>query len=84
LLTKDTPPLPAGKGGLVVENVFVLDKLSLDIGGKVYELPPSSRMLIFLPPGRYNFTMSDPGHNGRNGTVQIQEGFYLPVRFGEQ
>ena len=84
LLTKDTPLLPTGKGGLVVVNNYVLDDLSLNIANKAYEIPHSSRMLIFLPPGRYTFTMSDPGHNGRNSTIEIQEGYYLPLTFGEQ
>jgi hypothetical protein len=83
MLTQDTPQLPVGMGGLVVVNAYVQDKLSLTIASKAYDIPPSSRMLIFLPPGGYTFTMSDPGHNGRNGSIQIQQGYYLPLKFGE-
>ena len=41
----------------------------MDLGGKLYKIPGSNRMVIFLSPGRYNFSATIPGFAGKTGTT---------------
>jgi hypothetical protein len=80
LLTQDSPPIPTGKGGLIVTNDFS-QELGLEIGGKFYTIPGFGRMVIFLAPGRYTFSVAIPGLAGGSGIVQILENYYVPQEF---
>jgi hypothetical protein len=82
LLTQDLPPIPAGKGALIVVN-HNSGELALDISSKLYKIPGSGRMVIFLAPGRYNFSGTIPGYAGRTGATQIVENFYVQQDYGE-
>jgi hypothetical protein len=81
-LTQDLPPIPPGKGALIVANHYGQD-LDLDIGSQVYKIPGSSRMVIFLLPGHYTFSASVAGHAGRSGATQILENYYVPQDYGQ-
>ena len=83
LLTQDLPPIPVGKGALIVANHYGQDELNLDIGGTVYKIPGSGRMVIFLSPGQYTFSASVGGHAGRSGAFQILENYYVPQDYGQ-
>ncbi len=83
LLTQDLPAIPVGKGALIVTNHYGQDELDLDIDGKVYKIPGSGRMVIFLSPGHYTFSASVAGHAGRSGATQILENYYLPQDYGQ-
>ncbi len=78
--TQNLPPIPAGMGAWVVMNYFS-QELGLDIGGKFYKVPASSRLVIFLPPGRYTFSATIPGYAGGNGITDILENNYTPQDF---
>ena len=81
LLTQDLPPIPAGKGALIVVN-YNSGELALDLSGKLYKIPGSSRMVIFLVPGRYNYSGTIPGFAGKTGTTEIVESFYIQQDYG--
>jgi len=81
LLTNDTPPLPAGKGGLIINNHLGTD-LDYDIGGKVYKVPAYSRMIIFLAPGHYNFSGSAIGYQSKSGATDVLDGYYRNQDWG--
>lgn len=83
LLTQDSPPIPPGMGALIVANHYQQDELDLDMGGKVYKIPGSGRMVIFLAPGRYQYSVSVSGHAGRNGATVIVENYYVPQDYGQ-
>lgn len=83
LLTQDLPSIPFGKGALIVANHYGQDELALDIGGTVYKIPASGRMVIFLSPGHYTFSASVGGHAGRSGAIQILENYYVPQDYGQ-
>ncbi len=83
LLTQDLPPIPAGKGALIVANHYGQDELDLDIGGTVYKIPGSGRMVIFLSPGHYTFSASVAGHAGKSGALEILENYYVPQDYGQ-
>ena len=83
LLTLDFPPIPKGMGALIVVNHYQQDELDLDIGGKVYKVPGSGRMVIFLSPGRHTFSASVAGHAGRSGATEIVENYYIPQDYGQ-
>lgn len=73
--TPEFPPIPRGMGGLIVVNNMG-QELAYDIGNTLYRIPPNSKAIIFLPPGKHNFSATVPGYNGRTGTAEIQEGAY--------
>ena len=81
LLTNDTPPLPAGKGGLIVNN-HLGTELDYDLGDKVYKVPPYSRMIIFLAPGRYNFSASAASYQSKSGSTEVLDGYYRNQDWG--
>lgn len=79
--TPEFPPLPRGMGGLIVANNLG-QELAYDIGNTLYRIPPKSKLVIFLSPGRHNFSATVPGYNGKTGTVEIREGFYHQQLWG--
>ncbi len=81
LLTQDFPPIPTGMGALIVAN-HNSQELDLDISGKLYKIPGLSRMVIFLSPGRYNFSGTIPGYAGRTGATEILESYYIQQDYG--
>jgi hypothetical protein len=82
LLTQDLPPIPTGKGALIVNNHYAQD-LGIDIGGKQYKIPGSGRGVIFLSPGHYTFSFSVVGLAGKTGATDIPENYYVPLDPGE-
>ncbi len=76
-----TPTIPPGMGGLIVVN-FMGDEMNYTIGGKLYKIPGNSQQIIYLPPGKYTFSLDTatgikPLCNTAQGcTVEIQEGKY--------
>lgn len=83
LLTQDLPPIPAGKGALIVTNHYAQAEVGLDIGGKAYKIPASGRMVIFLSPGHYSFSLSVIGLAGKTGATDIPENYYVPLDPGK-
>ncbi len=81
LMTNDTPPLPPGKGGLIINNHFGVE-LNYDLGGKVYQVPPNSRMIIFLAAGKYTFTASAVGYASKSGATEVLDGYYRNQDWG--
>lgn len=75
LLTNDTPPLPGGKGGLIINNRLGTD-LNYNIGGVTYKIPPFSRAIIFLSPGHYNFSASAAAYQSKAGSTDVLDGYY--------
>jgi hypothetical protein len=76
LLTQDFPPIPTGKGALIVVN-HLSRELGLDIGSRLYKIPGLGRMLIFLSPGHYTFSLTIPGYRGYTGATEIVESYYI-------
>lgn len=83
LLTQGLPPIPAGKGALIVTNHYAQDELDLNIADTLYKIPGSGRGVIFLSPGRYTYSASVLGHAGRSGATVIPENFYVPQDYGQ-
>lgn len=79
--TPEFPPIPRGMGGLIVVNNLG-QELAYDIGNNLYRIPPKSKLVIFLSPGRHNFSATVPGYNGKTGTAEIREGFYHQQLWG--
>jgi len=79
--TPEFPPIPRGMGALILFNKYA-QELGFDIGGKFYRVAPNDKLVIFLPPGRYNFSATIPGYAGANGTIEIEEGFYIGQNWG--
>ncbi|MBI3537367.1 MAG: PD40 domain-containing protein [Chloroflexi bacterium] len=75
-------PIPAGMGGLVLTNRYV-QELEIDIGAKLYRVPPSGRTIVFLPPGRQTYSANVPGRGRLSGVVEVQLGKYMEVTFEE-
>jgi hypothetical protein len=50
--------------------------MNFDLAGKVYQIPASGRMVIFLSPGHYNFSASAINYAGRAGTTDVVAGYY--------
>lgn len=79
--TPEFPPIPRGMGGLIIVNNLG-QELAYDIASKLYKVPPKGKVIIFLPPGRHNFSATVPGYNGKTGTAEIKEGFYHQQQWG--
>lgn len=79
--TPEYPPIPRGMGGLIIVNNLG-QELAYDIGNNLYRIPPKSKLVIFLSPGRHNFSATVPGYNGKTGTAEIKEGFYHQQLWG--
>jgi hypothetical protein len=69
-------------GALIIVNHYS-QELDLDLGGKLYKIPGSNRMVIFLSPGRYNFSATIPGFAGKTGTTEVVESYYRTQEYGQ-
>ncbi|MBI5033072.1 MAG: hypothetical protein HZB51_21330 [Chloroflexi bacterium] len=81
LLTNDTPGLPKGMGGLIVVN-HTGTELNYDLAGKVYKVPANGRMIIFLAPGKYTFSVSATNFAGKSGATEVTDGYYRQQDWG--
>jgi len=80
--TSQYPPIPAGMGGLIVSHELGVE-MNYTIGGKLYKVPANGNTIIYLPPGRYQFSFDSAVgvraicNTAEACTVEIQAGRYV-------
>ena len=71
-------------GGLVVINWYG-QEMNFEIGVKPYKVPSSGgQVIIYLPPGKQNYSANILGLGQAGGTVDIIEGRYVSQPWAAQ
>ncbi len=65
--------IPAGQGGLLVVNYYG-QQMNYTIAGTLYKIDGNGRKVIFLAPGKQNYSANIPGVGDANGTLDIIAG----------
>lgn len=65
--------IPAGQGGLLVVNYYG-QQMNYTIAGTLHKIDGNGRKVIFLAPGKQNYSANIPGVGDANGTLDIVAG----------
>jgi hypothetical protein len=65
--------IPAGQGGLLVVNYYG-QQMNYTIAGTLYKIDGNGLKVIFLAPGKQNYSANIPGVGDANGTLDIVAG----------
>ncbi len=76
-------PLPADKGGLIVQN-FYGNENTFTIANVQYKIPGNGEVFILLDPGKYPWSAFIPGTGQAHGTSVIQEGRLTRLPFADR